>query len=34
MLKKKDFEKTSIDVNALVQETLKLVASDALKKRI
>jgi len=34
MLKKKDFEKTSIDVNALVHETLKLVASDALKKRI
>jgi PAS domain S-box-containing protein len=34
MLKKKDFEKSSIDINALVQETLKLVASDALKKRI
>ena len=34
MLKKKEFEKTSIDVNALVEETLKLVASDALKKRI
>jgi PAS domain S-box-containing protein len=34
MLKKKDFEKTSIDINALVEETLKLVASDALKKRI
>jgi PAS domain S-box-containing protein len=34
MLKKKDFEKTSININALVRETLRLVASDALKKRI
>lgn len=34
MLKKKEFEKSPVDVNALVLETLNLVASDALKKNL